>query len=228
MRPRSSRVVVAFAVATVAALTLALGALSAPADKEQIHLTAADQASARGTVLKKADLGTFGKWTGGTLKPDLSSAPLCASFDPKQSDLVLTGVAETKFKQPGIEFDSEAQVLRAAQMVKLDWQRTVTAPGLLPCLRSVLAKNAGAAGKIVSVRRMAFPHLSQYTAAIRVLLDVKTGTSTVPVHAFVDIVFVGHGRTEITLTTTALVVNDQVTRAAEARLALIMAARAAA
>jgi hypothetical protein len=50
----------------------------------------------------------------------------------------------------------------------------------------------------------------------------------VPLRAFVDDVFVGHGRTEISLTTTALMINDKVTRAAEARLGLIMAARAAA
>jgi hypothetical protein len=226
MRRRVSSLIATTAVLAAATLTLALGGLAARADKEQIHLTAADQASARATVLKKADLGTIGTWTGGSVKPDLGSTPPCASFQPKQSDLVLTGAAETKFKQPGIEFDSEAQVLRTAQMVKLDWQRTAIAPGLLPCLRTVLAKNSGPTTTIVSVRRIAFPHLSQYTTAIRVILDVKVGSSPVPVRAFVDVVFVGHGRTEISLTTTALMVNDKVTRAAEARLALIMAARA--
>jgi hypothetical protein len=219
----AGRWIAAVTLGLLVALTLAVAAL---ADKEQIHLTAADGAFARATVLKKADLGTVGTWTGGSVKPDLGSVPPCASFQPKQSDLVLTGAAETKFKQPGIEFDSEAQVLRTAQMVKLDWHRTVIAPGLLACLRTVLATSSGPTTKIVSVRRIAFPHVSQYTAAIRVLLDVKVGSSAVPLHAFVDLVFVGHGRTEISLTTTALMINDQVTRAAEARLALIMAARA--
>jgi hypothetical protein len=228
MRRSASRLIVLFAAATLAALTLALGGRSALADKEQIHLTAADQAFARAAVLKKADLGTVGTWTGGTVKPDLGSSPPCGSFEPKQSDLVLTGAAETKWRQPGIEFDSEAQVLRAAQMVSLDWQRTVMAPQLLPCLRTVLAKNAGSSTQIVSVRRIAFPRISQYTAAIRVVLDVKIGTSPVPVRAFVDLVFVGRGRTEISLTTTALFLNDKITRAAEARLALILAARAVA
>jgi hypothetical protein len=226
MRRRVPGLIATTTVLAVAALILALGGLAARADKEQIHLTAADQAVARATVLKKADLGTIGTWTGGSVKPDLSSALPCASFQPKQSDLVLTGVAQTKFKQPGIEFDSEAQVLRTEQMVKLDWQRTVIAPALLPCLRSVFGKSSSATTTIVSVRRVAFPHVSQYTAAIRVILDVKSGSSPVPLRAFVDDVFVGHGRTEISLTTTALMVNDKVTRAAEARLALIMAARA--
>jgi hypothetical protein len=226
MRRPVSSLIATTAALTVAALTVALGGLAADTDKEQIHLTAADQAFARATVVKKADLGTVGTWTGGSVKPDLSSTPPCASFHPKQSDLVLTGAAETKFKQLGIEFDSEAQVLRTAQMVKLDWQRSVLAPGLLPCLRSVLAKSSGPTAKIVSVGRIAFPHVSQYTSAIRVLLDVKNASSTAPVRVFVDVVLVGHGRTEISLTTTALMINDQVTRAAEARLALIMAARA--
>jgi hypothetical protein len=226
MRRTASRLISTSAATIVVALTFSLAALSALADKEQIHLTAADQAFARAAVLTKADLGSVGAWTGGAVKPDLGSSPPCGSFDPKQSDLVLTGAAETRYQQPGIEIDSEAQVLRATQMVKLDWQRTVIAPQLLPCLRTVLAKKVGASTKIVSIRRIAFPRVDAYTAAIRVLLDVKTGTSPVPIRAFVDVVFVGHGRTEISLTTTALLLADKTVRAAELRFARIMAARA--
>jgi hypothetical protein len=223
MRRRSARLIAAAAGITIAALSFALVAL---ADKEKIQLSAADQAFARAAVLKKTDLGTVGTWTGGAVKPDLSSTAPCATFHPKQSDLVLTGAAATKFKQPGIEFDSEAQVLETTAMVNVDWQRTVLAPELLPCLRVGLAKMVGANATIVSVHRVAFPRITAYTAAIRVVLDVKAGTSPVPVRAFVDTVLVGRGRTEISLTTTALFVNDKVTRAAEARLALILASRA--
>ena len=224
MRRTSSRLIAAATVVAIAALMLALAAL---ADKEKIQLNATDQAFARATVLKKADLGTVGTWIGGAVKPDLSSTTPCSTFQPKQSDLVLTGVAETKYQQPGFEFDSEAQVLQTPEMVKLDWQRTVLAPQLLPCLRVGLAKQVPSTkATIVSVRRIAFPHITAQTAAIRALVDVKAGTSPVPVRIFVDVVLVGRGRTEISLTTTALFVNDKITRAAEARFALIFASRA--
>jgi hypothetical protein len=209
----------------VAAGVAASVAVASIADKEQIHLTNAGQAAARAAVLTKADLGTAPGWTGGAKKPDLSSTPPCPGFRPKQSDLVVNGAAETVFKQPAIQFDSEAQVLQTAHMVKLDWQRTVLAPQVLPCLRTAAAKSAGTSASVVSIRRMAFPHVATYTNAIRILLDVKTSASTTPVKVFVDLVLVGKGRTEITLTTTAPLLANAAVRAAEVRLARMLAGR---
>lgn len=162
-------------------------------------------------MLKKADLGFAGKWAGGAVKPDLGTSPPCGSFRPMQSDLVLTGAAETRYAQPGIAFEGETQVLRTPEMVTLDWRRTVIAPGLLPCLRTALAKRAGASTKVVSVGRIAFPQISRHTAAIRV---------------FVDVLFAGHGRTELTLTSTAPLAADATVRDAEVRLAALLVARA--
>jgi hypothetical protein len=209
----------------VAAGVAASVAVASIADKEQIHLTNAGQAAARAAVLTKADLGTAPGWTGGAKKPDLSSTPPCPGFRPKQSDLVVNGAAETVFKQPAIQFDSEAQVLQTAHMVKLDWQRTVIAPQILPCLRIAVAKSAGTSAHVTSIRRTAFPRVATFTSAIRILLDVKTSGSTTPVTVFVDVVLVGRGRTEITLTTTAPLLASTAVRAAEIRLARILAAR---
>jgi hypothetical protein len=209
----------------VAAGVAASVAVASIADKEQIHLTNAGQAAARAAVLTKADLGTAPGWTGGAKKPDLSSTPPCPGFKPKQSDLVVNGAAETVFKQPAIQFDSEAQVLQTAHMVKLDWQRTVIAPQILPCLRIAVAKSAGTSAHVTSIRRTAFPRVATFTSAIRILLDVKTSGSTTPVTVFVDVVLVGRGRTEITLTTTAPLLASTAVRAAEIRLARILAAR---
>jgi hypothetical protein len=209
----------------VAAGVAASVAVASIADKEQIHLTNAGQAAARAAVLTKADLGTAPGWTGGAKKPDLSSTPPCPGFRPKQSDLVVNGAAETVFKQPAIQFDSEAQVLQTAHMVKLDWQRTVIAPQILPCLRIAVAKSAGTSAHVTSIRRTAFPRVATFTSAIRILLDVKTSGSTTPVTVFVDVVLVGRGRTEITLTTTAPLLASSAVRAAEIRLARILAAR---
>jgi hypothetical protein len=222
VRGRVQRCVVIFGVAAAVAASFAAASV---ADKEQIHLTKAGQAAARAAVLRRADLGTAPGWTGGARKPDLSSTPPCPGFRPKQSDLVVNGAAETVFKQPAIQFDSEAQVLQTAHMVKLDWQRTVVAPQILPCLRSAAAKAAGTSAHVVSIRRMAFPRVATYTNAVRILLDVQTSASTTPVKVFVDLVLVGRGRTEITLTTTAPLLANTAVRAAEVRLARLLAGR---
>jgi hypothetical protein len=222
VRGRVQRCVMIVGVAAGVAASVAVASI---ADKEQIHLTNAGQAAARAAVLTKADLGTAPGWTGGAKKPDLSSTPPCPGFRPKQSDLVVNGAAETVFKQPAIQFDSEAQVLQTAHMVKLDWQRTVIAPQILPCLRIAVAKSAGTSAHVTSIRRTAFPRVATFTSAIRILLDVKTSGSTTPVTVFVDVVLVGRGRTEITLTTTAPLLASTAVRAAEIRLARILAGR---
>jgi hypothetical protein len=73
---------------------IAGSALAAVADREQHRFNAADQAAARSAVVVRSDLGSTG-WTGGAKKPDLSPPKPCPNWDPKQSDLVLTGAAET-------------------------------------------------------------------------------------------------------------------------------------
>ncbi len=207
-------------VALLAGLTLVSGAA---ADKEKIHLTNAGQAAARAAVIRRADLGVAAAWTGGALKPDLSGAIPCSSFHPKQSDLVLTGAAQTIWKHPGLEFESDAQVLLTPAMVRLDWQRTVLAPEMLPCLRSGLARNLGASARLVSFAQVAFPQLAPYTRAYRALADVTVATGTVRV--LIDVVLVGRGRTEITLSATAPLAAEPVVHAAELRLARLLASR---
>ena len=207
--------------ALVAALSL-VGA--AVADREQIHLTAAGQKAARAAVMQRADLGGAAGWTGGPKKPDLSAGTGCANFQPKQSDLVLIGAAETVFRHPGVEFDSEAQVLQTPAMVRLDWQRTVLAPQVLPCLRSNLVKHLTASEQLISVGRVPFPAVTGYTRAYRTVLAVKAPSGTAKV--FVDVVLIGRGSTEITLTTTAPLAAATAVRAAELRLVRILVARA--
>jgi hypothetical protein len=210
-------------VATVAALAVAAaaGAAGAPG-AEQVQLTAADQANAKTAVVARADLGPG--WTGGARKPSGPSTPSCGSWHPKQSDLVLTGEAESDFKQPGFEIESEAQVLRTAKMVALDWQRTVVAPQLLSCLRQKLAQAASPAEKLVSVERVAFPHVAHYSGAVRVVIDVTAGGSTLRMRY--DVVLVGSNRTEITLAFTSPAAAAATMGPAEVRLARLLAARA--
>lgn len=209
----------------VAMIALLLAGVAA-ADKEKVQLTPAGQAAARAAVLTRADLGAVSGWTGGAQKPDLTSTPPCASFRPKQSDLVLIGAAKTVWQHTGLRFESVAQVLQTAAMVRLDWQRTVLAPQMLPCLRSGLAKQLGSGAKLVSFGPVGVPKIATYTRRYRALVDVTTATATVRV--MVDVLVVGRGRTEITLITTAPSVAAAVVEAAELRLARTLASRATA
>jgi hypothetical protein len=208
---------------TAGSISLVCAAV-ATADDEKIQFTKAGQAAARATILKRADLGTSQGWAGSTTKPRLSSKPPCANFDPKQSDLTLIGAAESIWKNSGLQFDSESQVLKTPTMVRLDWQRTVLAPQVEPCLRSALAKQLGSNAHLVSFGRLGFPRVATYTRAYRTLVDVKNGSTTVRV--LFDVVLVGKGRTEITLTTSAPYAAESVVSPAEVRLARLLASRA--
>jgi hypothetical protein len=213
-------------VATLGALVLATGATTSTGHngRQQIRLNAADNAAARAIVLRQSDFGNMPGWSGGVKKPDLSSTgPTCANFHPKNSDLVLTGVAESEFQNAGVFVDSEAQVLRTAEMVKLDWQRSVLAPGLLSCLRSYLAKSAPANAKVHAIQRLAFPRVAQYTAAFRLAIDVKTAGTTL--RMLLDFLLVGKGRTEVTLTTVAPYEARGAIKSAEVRLAHLLVSR---
>jgi len=211
----------AFLGVLLAGLLLAGAAL---ADKEQIKLTAAGQKAAQAAVISRADIGTAPGWTRKVRKPDLSGGTGCPGFDPKQSDLVLNGAYEVEWSRPGLDFDSEAQVLQTPAMVRLDWQRTVLAPQVVPCLRTNFRKHASASEKFVSVSRLAFPAVSAYTRAYRVLVDYTQNTRTLRI--FVDIVLIGHGHTEISLTTTAALAAGPAVKDAEVRVARLLVARA--
>jgi hypothetical protein len=207
-------------VVALCALAFATAAAASTSDdgKQQIRLTSADNAAARHVVLRKADFGGVTGWSGGAKKPDLSSSgPRCANFHPKYSDLVLTGIAESEFQNSGVYIDDEVQMLKTAPMVRLDWQRSVRAPGLLPCLRTYLAKSAPANAKVRGIQKLAFPRVAQYTAAFRLVLDVTAGGNTASM--LLDLLLVARGRTEITLTTVAPYEARAPIKSAEERLA---------
>jgi hypothetical protein len=213
------------AVLAVTAVT-ATGAGAGLADRgrEQIRFNAADQAAARGTVLRRSDLGSGSGWTGGRIKPDLSPGPTCPNYHPKQSDLVLTGAAESTFRNGPLAFDSQVQVLQTKRMVSLDWRRELLAPGAIPCLRRHLGKNLGSSAKVLSFVKAPFPRLARYTAAFRARVDVAVLGKTA--HLIVDSVLIGRSRTEISLTTVAPAAARSAVAAAERRLARRIVGRA--
>jgi hypothetical protein len=223
--PESSRGRVSAFLALLAVALVATAAASA-GSTPPLHLTAADQALARSLVVRQSDLGSASVWHGGMKKPDLSAGPNCPSYHPEESDLPVTGAAESDYtdQAAAVEYDSEAEILQTAKMVQLDWQRSVQ-PGLITCLRSTLEKGLPASETLVSVGRVAVPKISTHAAEYRIVFDVHRTTAPKTVRLMTDILLVGHDRAEINLTTTAPYVARGPVEQSELRLARILVAR---
>jgi hypothetical protein len=207
----------------LAALVLAAGVA---ADHPKLERTAADDAAARAAVVQRADLGTTATWSGGTTTPQFSGLQ-CRGYTAKQSDLVVTGAAATTWKSGGLlEFDAQANVLRTAHMVALDWQRTVAAPQVVPCLRTELVRQLGNNGRVVSFGVIPFPHVARYARAYRAVVEAGSGTQAF--RLMVDAVLVGRSRTEISIVTTAPLADAASVATAEQRLARRLVARVSA
>jgi hypothetical protein len=199
---------------------------AAAADRARIEFTPAGQAAAQAAVVRRADLSASGGWNGGPAAVELSASLSCPGFQPKQSDLVVTGAARSTWKQAaGLpEIDSEAQVFATARMVSVDWQRSVLSPRIVPCLRTAFSKQLGAVGRLVSFDRVAYPALTRYARAYRGVVELNSATGSRLSLVF-DVVILGRGRTELTLTTIAPLADRQAVGAADIRLAKLLLSR---
>jgi hypothetical protein len=214
---------IAFAAGAVA-VALGASALAVAGDgKEQIKLTAADQAAAKAVVLRRADLGSTG-WQGGATKPDLTSTLSCPNFHPKVSDLVITGAAQANFRRSALVFGNLVVILRTRRMVALDWARSFLAPGAIRCLRRTMSTALGSNGKLVSFKKLGFPSLAPRTAVYRAVISVQAGAKAVRV--ITDLAFFAKSRTEITLNVAAPASAASAISAAERRLARALVTRA--
>jgi hypothetical protein len=157
---------------------------------------------------------------------DLSASLSCPGFQPKQSDLVVTGAARSNWKQAaGLrEIDSVAQVFATTRMVSVDWRRSVLPPQVVPCLRTAFSRQLGAVGRLVSFDRVAFPALTRYARSYRGVAEVTSATGSRLSLVF-DVVLLGRGRTELTLTTIAPLADRQAVGAADVRLAKLLLTR---
>jgi hypothetical protein len=206
---------------TLVALVAAGVALAGNPGKEKVALTAAGNAKAKAEVLHKADVGSDLK--GGFRKPQIPPSLNCPTYRPKQSDLVLVGAAESVWKNQLLAVESAAQVLRTSAMVRLDWQRTVLARQVMPCMAQNFSKSLGSNAALVSFRHVSFPHLATYTRAFRVVAKVSTPGGVVP--AEIDLVALASGRNELTLTVTGPGAAKTFLRAQEVGLARALARR---
>jgi hypothetical protein len=174
------------------ALVLVTAAAAGTLGREKIKYNAADQAAARAVSLKRADLRPASGWHGGPVKPDISGAPNCPNYHPDESDIVLTGAAATHWLRPVNEVQDQSEVLQDARMVNREWQRGIETPAAVPCFRSFYARTFEAAGaRLISFRRIPFPHIATHVAAYRGVAEKGTR------HFVFEFAFLGRGRTEI-------------------------------
>jgi hypothetical protein len=158
--------------------------------------------------------------------PDLRPEPTCPNYHPKQSDLVLTGAAESNFlRSDRRALGSNVKVLRTARMVSLDWKRTVMAPGVVACQRRLWAKSLGPGAKVVSFVRIRLPKIARYAAEFRGFADVSIGTGKTA-RLVVDGVRVSRGRSEISLVMLAPAAVRAEVAGEVRRLARLMLSRA--
>jgi hypothetical protein len=209
---RTIRVIIAGAAAALVAVQAAL------AEAPKTQFTATDQAAARSVVLKASDLGAG--WTGSVKKGTVSAPAPCAGYNPRQSDLVITGAAESQFSTEGVFVTSTAQVYKTTRMIALDWKRTVVDVPMR-CLAKAFTEDAGEL-KVVSIKRMPFPKLATYTARFRIVADYKGDSAA---RVLIDAVAVGRGRTGVSIGLIAPYSQRADADAAEVRLAKIVLSR---
>jgi len=118
------------AAASAAAIGLVLALCGAAvADNYSYHRTARDDATAAAIAVKGTDLPAAFRLAGGRVKPDESaSTDTCNGYSPKESDLVVTGDAATRYsnKAAGVlAVYSEVQLMKTTAMAATDVSRGV-------------------------------------------------------------------------------------------------------
>jgi hypothetical protein len=179
---------------------------AATAENYQYKIVPRDKAAAEAVVVKRADLGGLPGWAGGAVKPDRTpetSADRCNGYLPKQSDLVVTGDAETKYSFQATTIETQVQVLRTAAMVTTDWHRSFEIPDYLSCARSQFATQLPKSEHLVSFTKLPYSTYGTKSTAFRALFTLTRLSRTVRVA--VDFVAFYRGRTEATVVISGLV-----------------------
>jgi hypothetical protein len=182
-------------------MLLALACASAAlADNPTVKINPADQAKADASLLRLKDFAGVG-WTGGPKTPTKLTAPGCPGFNPKESDLVVTGHAEAKFIYTStsgkVIFDQDSQVLASADAVKTDFARSIQ-PKLADCLAYPWKSTKTAKVVSVAVRQLGLPRIGNISAAYRVTVVIKTSTGLTE-RIVSDSLFFGQGRFEFAI-----------------------------
>jgi hypothetical protein len=181
--------------ALAAALLVAAVAAAADSTDPKVKLTKADQALAAKLVLRTTDLGPA--WAGGAEKPTSLKIPICPSNQPNNSDLIVTGHAESglNLQTAATQVDTDVLIFKNAKQAAKLVKRVLESPAIGDCLRYDLLKSVGGQGvTIVGVSRVKVAKAGDHSALFRVTLSVKSGSTTVPVYS--DFLYVSQGRAQ--------------------------------
>ena len=107
----------------------------------------------------------------------------------------MTGASESKFQSSGVFVSSQGLVLRTPAMVRDRLAAHRRKPGVLGLRQAGAGDLEG--GKLVSLKKMAFPKLAEYSARYRLVYDF--GKAGKPALVLMDMIMVGEGRSEISL-----------------------------
>jgi hypothetical protein len=195
-------VVAAKSLVTTLFAALLVSLVAAPfalADDPTVRIDPQDQVSAKRALLRATDFGPG--WRGGATKATKPTGPDCPGFDPKASDLVITGHAEASFDNPRaqVQVSVDVQLLDSPESVRLDFTRTIR-PKLADCLASIVRRSTNHPAS-VHVERLDVPTVGSVSAHYRA--TVALSVSGKVVKAVSDFFFVGHGRMEYSLNVAA-------------------------
>jgi hypothetical protein len=211
----------------VAAAVVALGLMvvqAALAESPVVRYNAADQAAAKVAVLKAADVGTG--WKGGYRKATAMVSEDCPGlWEPKQADLVITGVAESRFAAAGVSVSTTAQVYQTARMADLDWARTVVHPTVVPCMRKQFSRDSDAEMRFVSLKVTPFPRVGDRAFRMRVIAIYTPSGGGGSMKLLLDGIAFGRGRTGVSMNVIAPYSERAIVEAAELRLARMLVRR---
>ena len=222
------RRVVLLTLLTLACVGSGAGA-AAPGDPQK-RIVPADQAKARSVNITRADLGQG--WKAETPDPRVGDDFRCSIYNPDESDLTLTGEAESadlSYVQPSelLFVKSAVSVYKSVAQLNASWQRTVR-PGFARCFAEAISAGIAEGGgkgafKASSQGKLAFPRIAPQTAAFRVVGRMTANGATLPVT--VDLVAVGRDRAVALIFVVSVVQAPDA--AGERALARLVAARLA-
>ena len=197
-------------------------AVAGAAQANQIRLNKADQARGSRGGRPPGRPGRAAAGAAARRSRILTPGSGCIGYHPKDTDLVTTGAAETEWTNGALTFTSEVLLLETATMVgpigtaRSGRRRSSASSSCSPA-------SSGRKHGSSRPREPAFSPVARYTANFRIVFDVSAGGRRVRI--LVDVLLVGKGRAEMTLTTIAPYAARAAVQAAELRLARLVAKR---
>jgi len=208
---------IAFSSSLVVALALA--AVAGAGTWPKLEKSAADQALANRSILHIGDFTAGAGWTvakdtGGS--GSVSDPSSCNGPTFSDEGRVLTGSASSSFQATGLQVWSSADVMQTLAMARHDASE-ITSTAVTSCLGALFKKNLPASAKLATVKKLAFPHVGDWTSAYRALIDVAVNGTTVRLQF--DMVLARNDRVEITLMQMAPAAISKIALDGEVRLA---------